>query len=166
MRTKTVSLNEEQRIRGVALWKNELYIISRLSSTIEVYASTTCQYIRQFTVNEPVDPEDIVANVKDSTLFISHWLNKSGEILNIDVNGVVLTKWHTRQYFGHLFVTASCNIILSALMTKMFIKYTADGAPLAIIEPEKDVSYLSHVVKLSNGFYLVSHGYSAQDPKH
>lgn len=146
--------------------KSELFIISRLSSTIEVYESFTYQFLRKFTVNDLADPEDIIADEKNNILVISHRLNGSGEILNVDVNGHLVKKWSTRQYFGHLFITSSYSIILSALKTKLFIEYTADGEHLNIVEPEKDVSYLSHVIKLSSGIYLVSHGYSSQDPKH
>src|SRR5688572_16247516 len=128
---RTKSAEEEKKpISGLTILDQELFVVSRVSSEVEVYDRIKLSFSRQWKLRELVDAWDIGSCNNNKCLFIFNFKGpcQSKEILRVDQNGKVIRKWSTEDDPGlALSVTYESNIILTVLFKNKLNEYSPDG---------------------------------------
>jgi len=169
---QTIRTKEETKsIRGMTILDKELFVTTRLSSEVEVYDSVTLNVCRRWTLNELIDPYDLAACSRNKCLYIFDCkrFEKSRKILRVDAGGKLIKKWSTGDNWGFgLSVTYESNIILTVFDKNKLNEYSSDGQLIReiILSSHAGISYPFKAIKLTNGHFVVSHGYDDNDELH
>lgn len=162
----TASKSDNKSIKGVALFNNELYIISQKESEVEVYDSTSLQLCRTWKLDELTCPEDACACTKNRCLYISENKQSVKEILRIDPNGKLINKWQIGNEFCRLSVSSDATVVAVVHDNSKLMEYSADGNHIRTYDLSLlNIQHPMHALKLKTGNYLVIHGY-LQDKIH
>lgn len=166
--TKT-TVKEMRPISGLAIIDKELFIASRKSLEVEVYDSTTFKYSRGWALVGLVDAEDLASCIRNKSLYFSDRKTKEGdtkEIIRVDPNGNMMSKWETGKSSGRLSVTDEGNVILTVVSENTIYEYLQDGQLIRTLALKSSgITNPLHALKLKSGHYLVSHG-MGDDPIH
>jgi len=103
-------------ITGLTIFDNELFVVTRESSDIEVYDSIELSFSRQMNLKELIDPVDITSCNRNKCLYILNVKDfyKSDEILRVDSNAKLINNWSIENYFGYsVSITDEANVIVS-----------------------------------------------------
>lgn len=154
----------------MTILEKELFIVSRMSSEVEVYDSNKLSFCRRWEVVELVAPVDIGSCKRRKCLYILHekGSGQTTQIVGVDRDGVVSKRWPTGQEYGYsISVTYESTIVISVFQKNKLIEYSSDGQSLreVTMTVESGLVHPSHALKLTNGQFLVSHG-TRNDPLH
>ena len=116
---------------------------------------------------ETFQPWDVISCSRRKCLYILNRIaiSRSNEIMRIDRNGTLEENWSTGDDCGHLSVTDESNIVLTAYNKSKLNEYLPDGQLIGVINLflDADSGCPLHAIKLTNGHFLVSHGYCDGD---
>lgn len=160
-----VAHDKKEWVRGLTILDEELFVVTEECSEIEVFGSTKFNSIRQWKQKELVNPKDIVSCSRNKCLYIFDCKDqcKSNEIFRIEPNGEVIKKWSTGDDWGEsMSVTREGNIILALYKISRLLIYSPDGKCEKIDLPSEICNPL-HAMQLTNGDFLVSHGFHRGD---
>lgn len=144
-----------------------MFIVHQVSSEVEVYDMINFAFSRRWNFKELICPMDVGACGINKCLFIfdTKGYGRSSEILRVDPNGKLLNKWSTGRDYGCLSVTGEANVIFTVVDKNKLNKYSPDGQLLCEINlsSKAKVFHPSHVIQMTNGNFVVSHGFSDDD---
>lgn len=154
------SKSDNKSIKGVALFNNELYIVSQRESEVEVYDSTSLQLCRTWKLDELTCPEDACACIRNRCLYISESKQHFKEILRIDPYGKIINKWQTGNETCRLSVTSNATVVAVVHDSSKLMEYSADGNHIRTHDLSLvNIQHPMHALKLNTGNYLIIHGY-------
>lgn len=136
----------------------ELFIISRVSTNVEVHDAHRLILVRCIELKILEAPWDIASCNINKCLYIMNWKNPSKGIIRIDRYGNIKNQWSTGSNCGRISITQDSNIILAAYKTDKLIEYTADGSLVREIKLSYKVANPQHAIKLNSSRFLVIHG--------
>lgn len=159
IRTKAAD-NENKGIVGLTVLTGELFVVSRMSSEIEVYDSTSFNFKRRMLLPDLKNPEDMVSCARNNSLYISDWkyFDQAKEIMQITPDGRLVKKWTTDDNGGSLSVSEDSYVTLTIRNRSRLHEYTSDGLLIREVNLAPDIVHPSHALKLTNGQFLVSYG--------
>lgn len=161
---RTIETQQNKRIRGMTILDDELFIVSSKSSEIEVYDATRLRFNRCWKLKDLVQPFNIESSKRNACLYILDltYEGNSNEILRIDPNGKLITKWATGDKYGeNFFVTNESNILVTCFSENKLNEYSPHGQlirEIKLIPGDSGMVHLMHAIKLPNGHFVVSHG--------
>ncbi len=138
----------------------ELFVVSQLSSEVEVYDMIKLIFTRRWNLEEQTDPQDIASCDRNKCLYIlqkSDAFLDSMEILRVDRNGHSIKSWSTPNSSGPLSVTDDSNVLLTVRYESKLNEYSPDGQLL--LEIKGGISWPWHAIKLISGHFVVCHGH-------
>src|SRR6218665_1837302 len=150
-----------KQIRGLTILNEELFVVSKWNSEVEVYNSITFCFSRQWNLKEIDRPQDIVSCNRNQCLYINGYIEvgQPNKILKIDPNGTLIGNWSTGDEFGlGLSVTKESNVLLTVYNRNKLKEYSPEG--LLFREINLSVAEIRspyHALKLDNDHFLVSH---------
>src|SRR6218665_924498 len=161
-RTKAAE-DKMKKIEGMTILDKELFVVSELSSEIEVYNSLTFKFSRRWDLVQLFQPWDIGScNIKKCIYILDYKkVGQSNEILRVDPHGPLIMNWSTGDDYGRgLSVTYESNIVLTVYSKNKLNEYSPDGQLIREINllSEADIRYPLHALKLNSGHFVVSHG--------
>ena len=170
IRTDT-SKNGKKSIIGLAILDKEFFVVYEENSEVEVYDSIQLSLNRRLDVTGLFHPRDIGSCNQNKCLYIfsCKFPRHSHEILRVDRNGNLIKKWSTGDDYGFgLFVTDEMNVILAVFNENKLNEYSSDGQLIReiILSSHAGISYPFKAIKLTNGHFVVSHGYDDNDELH
>ena len=119
IRTKAAE-EEKKSIYGLTILDKELFVVSGMSSEVEVYDSMKLSLSRRWNLKELMDPKDIGSCNRNKCLYIFDYKGggQSKEILRVDPNGKLIKKWSTGETIMGvgLSVTDESNVILTVFL--------------------------------------------------
>ena len=144
-------------IYALAVLANEIFIIARMSSEVEVYNRTDLQFQRNVSVDNLQEPRDIASCYRNNCLYIidGNPIDQPMEILKVDKDGNILKKIWQGNDWGRLSVTSESNLILTVLDKRQLLEITPDGQ--LVLEIALDVSHPWHAVKLTSDRFMVAY---------
>jgi len=159
--TTKAAKEKNESINGLTILNDELFVISRKSSEIEVFHAQKLTFCRRLKRKGLVDPLDIVACNRSKRLYIMDYKTADQPKTMFVVNsyGKLLTKVRTGFDYGRLSITEDSNVILTVFWTGKLNVYSADGQLLTEMKLPPDVVHPRHAIRLANGDFVVSHGY-------
>ena len=167
MRTITTKASKEQYepIHGMTILNDELFVINRKSSEIEVFHAEKLTFCGRWKMKHLSDPLDIAACNRKKRLYIMDYTghNQSKTIYVVSSNGKLVTNIRTGLDHGRLSVTDDSNVILTVFWTGKLNVYSADGQFLSEIILSADIVHPRHAIRLTNGDFVVSYGYFNKD---
>lgn len=112
IRTKAAE-DENKGISGLTVLAGELFIVSRMSSEIEVYDSNSFSFRRRMLLADLKNPEDIASCSRNSALYISDWkyFDQTKEVIQISPDGKLVKKWSTDDNGGSLSISDDSSVI-------------------------------------------------------
>lgn len=162
---QTIEIKENNPVYGLAILDNELFIATGWSSNIEVRNLNELSSCRQFQVAGLVCPYDMVSCTSNKCLYISNVKDKCSllEILNVDTNGNIITKWSTTQnVVESLSVTYDKTVIFTTFEEEVpwIYEYCPDGKLKCSVKISTDTQIVRvlSVIKLSDDHFLISYG--------
>src|SRR6218665_1079428 len=147
-------------IRGLTILDKELFVVSQLSSEVEVYDMIKLIFTRRWNLEEQTDPQDIASCDINKCLYIlqkSDAFLDSMEILRADRNGHSIKTWSTPNSSGPLSVTDESNVLLTVRYESKLNEYSPDGQLL--LEIQAGIPWPWHAIKLTSGHFVVCHGH-------
>lgn len=146
---------------------NELYIVTKGCSIVEVYDLTSLSFTRKLKLKKLRDPQDITSCAKDNCLYVMDWIQTT--ISRVAPSGMLITKWSIAKGEGRLSVTHESNVLLTSYKQSKLSEYCSDGRLICDIklssEDGRPIAHPQHAIKMANGCFVVSHG-AVSDPLH
>lgn len=146
--------------------ENNLYVVSRKSSEIEVYDAKTFNFEGVMENLLLVSPMDIASSHPDKSLYVIDRADSTSksEILKLDLSGRRGKKWSTESDNGRL-STFDSNLIVCFAMKRIIIEYSRDGEKVNTIRlsPGDGFRFLWHAIKLTGTNFAVSHKKTEED---
>lgn len=155
-------------ITGLTILAEELFIVSQLSSVVEVYHSKEFTFRRRWKIGV-ADPGGIESCKINQCLYIVGWKisGRIRTILRVDQQGKLITEWHVTDNWSNLSVTDDSNVILTVQEENKLIEYSLDGQWIREINLSSDASmFISNLwrsVKLASGNFVVCCGLEADE---
>jgi len=158
-------LPEGEDVWSVTSLDNFIYVLrDKKSEQIEVYDLDS--YRLQRRINVPLldaDTSNMVACSFYHCLYISGVSEKS--MYRVALPNDVITNWPVNDDPFRLSVTDTYSLLVTCLEVGKIIEFSTDGKLLREIQLTQDVTTPWHTVQLSNGQFIVSHGFP-DDPVH
>jgi len=163
--TRIASTEKNEPIHGLTSLNDELFIISQKTSEVEVFDAQKLTFCRRWKIKKLIEPLDIVACNRSKRLYIMDYKGRdqSKTMFVVNSNGRLVTKVRTGFDFGRLSVTGESTIILAVFHCGKLNVYSADGQFLTEIKLSPDIVHPRHAIRLTNGDFVVSHGWFEQD---
>lgn len=143
-----------QRVTGLAIIENELFVATESNSTIEVFNSSNLSFQRLLMVPSVTSPEDMVASLNPKCLYIFDATGE-GKIYQVNTDGSSIASWITGSLEVRLTVTPQSNIVVTYLSKNKLKEYksTVDKKLVqqVILPPNSRCA-----VKLKTGNFIVS----------
>ena len=172
MQTIITKATEERKkeIRGMAILDKEFFVVSGMSSEVEVYDSIKLSFSRRWNLKELLDPMDIASCNRNRCLYIfdGKGIGQANKMLRVGPKGNLIKNWSTGYDWGHgLSVTHESNVILAVSDKCKLNEYSPDGKMIRTINLSSNagIRFPWHAIKLTNGHFVVSHG-DASDDQH
>lgn len=154
----------EERIRGLTLLNNELFVTIERRNTVEVFDSSSKRRKKKITFTGLTEPGTMASCTTNNCIYVidKKLTRYRAEIFKFNPGEKSASKWLT-GFYGRLSVTTAGNVVLAAYMRdkKHMLKiYSTEGRPLETIDlsTNTDIDYLWHAVELKQGDFVVSHG--------
>lgn len=158
----SISASDRKEIQGVAVLKEDLFIVHDRCSEIEAYDVATFNKILTLKINNLVDPGDIVASEESSCLYVVDWKDsdRDNEIMKVSPKGVVMKRWATPNDYSWLSVTSKNDVIMTLLAGNKIHEYNQNGKLITVVKISHltGISKIWHAIKLSGGDFVVCHG--------
>ena len=172
IRTKA-SEQGKRPIRGLTILNQELFVATEFSSEVEVFDTIAhkLSFIPRWNLRELVDAANIGSCHRNKCLYIfdnKKSVGQSKEILRVNPAGLLVKKWSTGTDRGRLSVTDKLNIIVIIPDKNKFIEYSPIGQLIREISLSSapGIRHPLHAIKLANGHFVVSHGYTQHSDGH
>ena len=139
----------------------ELFVIGEGISEIEVYDSIKFNICRRCNLKELIYPRDMASCKINQCLYIydSKSFDQPKEILRVNPNGKLITKWSTGVNQGRIALSATgeANVVLSVYVEHKVKEYSADGLLIREVNLYSVAGHPHphHAMKLANGDFLV-----------
>jgi hypothetical protein len=150
----------DEKGKRITSVNDKLFVASENSPDIKIYdIIRNCICIKTVRIPGMVYPFDLACCHATECLFVSDCKLGTGEkeIIRIESDMKVGTRWSTGENFGSLSVSSDSNIILCVSNRSKLIEYTRDGKDIRVI-PLPGLVHPYHAIKLNSGEFLVSHG--------
>ena len=143
-------------VRGVTVLDDEMFIVRRFSSEVEVYDSNNFTLKRNIEVNTLRRPYDLTSCGKFRCLYITDFITET--VQRVELNGKTI-KWHVKETPVGLSVTSApnYNVIVTCLNARKLIEFTTRGDLVREILLPRDVVNQLHAI-LFNDQFLVCQG--------
>lgn len=158
-------VNKNQAIHGLSVIDDEVFIVTRDGSVIEVFDLNTFDFKRAFSVTGLVNPSDMVSCPKRKCLYICDWKKSADdtEIVCADKHGTVETRWISENEKGRLSITKESHVIVAESWYNTIKEYSSHGQLIRRFVTGRQKLHLWHAIKLSNGNFVASFGDSQDD---
>ena len=160
------TLPEAEPVYGVTSLDNLLYVLRDFKSTepIEVYDTDSYQLQRRITVPGLDGRNDIVACAHNRCAYISDYSKNCIHRVGLP-DGADVTNWPVNDKPCFLSVTDTHAVLVTCAVVHKIKEFSTDGKLKREIQLTQDVVSLNHAIQLSNGQFVVCHGYP-NDPAH
>ena len=152
------------KVTGVTVLDNIMYVVCRGSCTIRLYNTDTHSPLdRVINVDGMKDPSDIVVCRDDRQLYVADWLS----LWRVSVDDHSYVKWlsivSTTDSFYTLSVTSRRLLVTSWWPSPRLRQYsTTDRQLLRVVELPQYVSDVYHGVETTRGTFVVGHWGTSQ----
>lgn len=152
-------------IYGVSVIDNEIFFITRDGCIIEVFDLNTSAFLRAWSVDGLVNPNDMVSCPRRKRLYICDWkkIAEQNEIVCVDKDGSIETKWILENERGRLSITEESHVIVAESWYNTIKEYSRTGQLMKRFQTGRDKLHLWHAIKLRNGNFVASFGDTHDD---
>lgn len=159
----------KDRIRGLTLLKNELYVTTERQNTVEVFDSKSKKIKKVLTFESLIEPGTMASCTINNCIYIIDKKLSRGPtgVFKYRPDADFASRWPTGAY-GRLSVTKeTADVVLAAYNNfreeKSMLKiFSTDGTELRTIvfSEHTKIESLWHAIELRHGDFIVSHGSS------
>lgn len=146
----------------MAVFGQEIFVVSSHCPEIVVYDSSNFTEKRRFDLPGLVDAWDIVSCQTNNCLFVMDGKEPSAdkEIIKFEPSGDVKSFWSTKRKAGYLSVARDGNVVLAVYEKNVIVEYSPEGQKIRKIRITSIAGEIHphHAFKLDTGHFVVIHG--------
>ena len=160
------TLPDGERVWGVTSLDNLLYVLrgGKSSEQIEVYDKDSYRLQRCITVPGLGVGRNMISCAHNRCAYVADVTNNCIHRVGLP-HGTDVTKWPVNDKLAHVSVTDTHSVLVTCDKVRKIKEFGTGGKLLRQIQLPKDVVSPRHVIQLSSGEFIVSHGITG-DPLH
>ena len=141
-------------VKGISILNNELYIVRRQSTNIDVYDTDKLNYKRKIPVNDLIKAYDMVAH--GDVIYVSETDDKL--IHRIHLPDGSCSKWSVNSKWLTMSTTKKGTILVSCYDLCTIVEYSSLGKVVREIKTNDElITCLRHAIQLDDDWFMICH---------